>query len=407
MQPSGARSGMTIAAPERVLISGGHEVGGLASFAESLRCGFAELGIPAETVTPREAMRRWGQLRSPKVLKILSTAAAFAAPIARRTICMAHGFPRADSQGWLKLSAILATHKLANASRGAQLVAVSHYSAVNLRSVFHLSVDAVIHNPVNPLFLERAAEEQGERRYITYVGRLVPEKNVHRLLPPLRELLDENPEFRVCLVGDGPDCGRLRAIVRGDSRFEFPGTREPRYIRDQLRRTRLFFSGCETEALGLAYLEALAQGCAVAMPACGGGIEIAPEQVGRQVHLLPLSFDHQSVLAVLRRCLWGPTHAVDMSAFSARAIAEQYLKADARFDSEGWYRPDETSMPDEDRSELPPAAWPQPTADFIPAAVFAVRRAGARFWRRRRDPRGGAPIRPAKERPGCPGTSHR
>lgn len=325
-------------APERVLISGGREVGGLESFATALRGGFVSQNIPTEVVPPGSVMRRWRDLRDARVLKILSTTAAFAAPMARRTICMAHGFPRADAQGWPKAMAVVATHKLANAAAGVQLVAVSHYAAVHLRTIFDVEVDAVVHNPLNPVFLKPCEGEPEERRYITYVGRLIAAKNLHRLLPPVRELLDENPGLRVCVIGDGNRRGELEAMATGDDRFEFAGEREPEFVRNQLRRTRLFFSGCETEALGLAYLEALAQGCAVAMPACGGGLEIAPEQAGRCVHFLPLSFEFREVLATLRRALRSEPGAVDLSGYSADAVAREYLKVDARFDAGGRYR---------------------------------------------------------------------
>jgi hypothetical protein len=40
---------------------------------------------------------------------------------ARRAICVAHGFPRPDAQGWLKILAILASMKLGNLSPGCSL----------------------------------------------------------------------------------------------------------------------------------------------------------------------------------------------------------------------------------------------------------------------------------------------
>src|SRR5712692_10721177 len=98
---------MTLGVPSRVLITGGREVGGLTAFAEGLSEGFTVLGIPSEVISPNEIFKRWRDLRDAKVLKILSTTAVFAAPFARRAICMAHGFPRADAQGWTRMLAIL------------------------------------------------------------------------------------------------------------------------------------------------------------------------------------------------------------------------------------------------------------------------------------------------------------
>src|SRR6266851_4764715 len=178
---------MTLGVPSRVLITGGREVGGLTAFAEGLSEGFTALGIPSEVISPNEIFKRWRDLRDPNILKILSTTAVFAAPVARRAICVAHGFPRADAQGWVRMVTILGSFRLANSTSQAPLVAVSDYVAAHLRGPFNLRVDAVIRNPVQSCFLERA-DESGDRRYLTYVGRLFPHKNVHRLLPAMCDL---------------------------------------------------------------------------------------------------------------------------------------------------------------------------------------------------------------------------
>ncbi len=148
--------------PSRILITGGHEVGGVSSFAETLAEGFAALGISAEIVSPSRIFARWRDLRDPRVLKILSTTAVFAAPFSRRAICVAHGFPRPDVQGWMKALGVTASFKVAGWF--AQLVAVSYYSAIHLRTIFNLRVDAVIHNPLNDAFLADTGKRLGRAR---------------------------------------------------------------------------------------------------------------------------------------------------------------------------------------------------------------------------------------------------
>jgi len=81
--------------PRKVLITGGHELGGVGLFANALKEGFAELGISAEVISPGTLPRRWRELCDPSVLMILSTSAIFAAPFAARSISVAHGFPGA------------------------------------------------------------------------------------------------------------------------------------------------------------------------------------------------------------------------------------------------------------------------------------------------------------------------
>ena len=322
-----AESKMEIAPPEKVLITGGREVGGLTAFATGLSEGFAALGIPSEVIPPHEAFKRWRDLRDPGVLKILSTTAVFAAPLARRAICVAHGFPRADAQGWARMAAILGSFKLANSSPHVRLVAVSDYVAAHLRGPFSVRVDAVIRNPIQSCFLE-TANGSNFRNYITYAGRLLPAKNVHRLLPAMCDLRKENPELRICVIGDGPQMESLKASFGAEPAIEFAGDLEPLDVRERLRQTKVFVSGNEMEPFGITYLEALSQGCAVAMPACGGGVEIALDLVGTRIQLLPLSFERQVVLKALHRALDSPSTSVSLGSYEPKAVAQAYLEAD-------------------------------------------------------------------------------
>lgn len=312
--------------PAKVLISGGRASGGVDSFAESLSEGFRSLGVSAEVVSPAKMLWRWRELRDPDVLKILSTSAVFAAPYARRALCVAHGFPRADVQGWLRLAGIVASFKLA--SRCSRLIAVSHYAAVHLRTIFNLRVDGVIHNPLHRAFLE-PVPEAASRNLITFVGRLHPCKRLDRIVPAICALVEGNPELRACLIGEGELRGELEAMIAGHPRVEMTGALPHDEVRSYLRQTRLFVSGCETEALGIAYLEALSQGCVVAMPACGGGLEIAPAEIGGSVQLLPLPLEPGEVLKQLRAALQLKQAVIALNRFDPTAIAQRYLDADA------------------------------------------------------------------------------
>ena len=316
-----------MATPEKVLITGGREVGGLNAFAAGLVEGFTALGIPSEVIPPERILTRWRELRDPRVLKILSTTAVFAVPFATRVICVAHGFPRADAQGWARMVAILGSFKLVSSSSAARLVAVSDYVAAHLRGPFKLRIDAVIRNPVQSCFLE-ASDESEERPYLTYAGRLLPAKNVHRLLPAMCNLQKENPELRICIIGDGPERECLQASFRTDPPIEFTGDLDPLGVRSYLRRTKVFVSGNEMEPFGITYLEALSQGCAVAMPACGGGLEIALDQIEKRIYLLPLSFNMQEMTAILRRAVLTSKGSVSMAPYRAKAVAEAYLGVD-------------------------------------------------------------------------------
>jgi glycosyltransferase involved in cell wall biosynthesis len=148
----------------------------------------------------------------------------------------------------------------------------------------------------------------------------------------MQRLLDGDPELRVCIIGEGPQRRELEALVSGSPRVEFPGTLDPIGVRAYLRKTKVFVSGCETEALGLAYVEALSQGCAVAMPACGGGLEIAPNLIGNQIQLLPLGFDKRRITDTLARLATIKNEEIGtraLHAYHPELIARAYLLADA------------------------------------------------------------------------------
>ncbi len=321
--------------PEMVIITGGLGLGGVTSFAEALREGFLALGIQVEIIPPSAIFRHWRDLRDPRVLKILSTTAVFAAPFARRAICMAHGVARAYLQSLLKMAVVNGTFKLANVSKGAQLVAVSNYSAIHLKVIFAVRVDAVIHNPIRSMFLEQAELPQEPRRYITFVGRLDPIKNLHRLLPAVCNVLDDDRDLRVCIIGDGQQRDDLESLAQANPRIELKGWQDARSVRGWLRKTRVFISADVTEPFGIVYVEALGQGCAIAMPASGGGLEIAPHLIGRTIHLFPASLERDAIASALRRALNSSPEPLSLDAYAPREVALAYLAVDQRFSETG------------------------------------------------------------------------
>jgi glycosyltransferase involved in cell wall biosynthesis len=325
------------APPTRVLITGGHEIGGVASFADALAGGFQELGVPAEVLSPGRLLTNWQRLRDPNVLKILSTTAVFAAPLAERVICIAHGVPSVEAQGWSRVIGVPFSFKYVNVIPGAQVVAVSHYTAATIGSIFNIRFDGVVLNPIKPVYLEPPTSET-ERCYITFVGRLVALKNVHRLLPAVLDLLQETPSLRACIIGDGPQRSELEAIAGVNERVEFKGNPDDQTVREYLRRTKVFISGNTTEGLGITFLEALSQGCVVAMPACGGGLELALDRIGHGVQLLPISLNRGEVLSILRRAVKRECIPMSMEAYSPRSVAAAYLEVDSRREIPGGLR---------------------------------------------------------------------
>ncbi len=321
--------------PGKVLLTGGAPGGGVESYARALACGFNSLGVEAEVIAPSIIHRRLGEVRDPRVLKFLSTTAAFAVPFAKRAFVIAHGFPCVRNQGWLRTVLILASLKLANSVRGAQLLVVSGYSALHLESIFNLRVDGVVRNPLHPSFYE--APEHSLRTAITFVGRLHRSKNVEQLLPAMERVLDQHPELSAWVIGDGPERNCLEKRFAVNPRIRFWGALPREEVRGKLAQSRVFLSGNPTEPFGIVFLEALSQGCTVVMPASGGGLEIAPDEVGRSIQLFDYPMNEKVIQAAIERALAVVPRPVDLNAYSPVKVAKKYLRLDARFNESGEY----------------------------------------------------------------------
>jgi glycosyltransferase involved in cell wall biosynthesis len=314
--------------PSKIIITGGREVGGVASVASALADGFNQLGIPSEVIPPRSIFSRLRDQRDPGILKLLSTTAVYGSPLAKRAIGIAHGIPCADVSGWTTFSGVIGSYKLANRSH-IPLVAVSEYTGVHLQYMFGVRIAACIRNPLKALYLEPFQPSKTERSYITYIGRLHPAKNIHHLLPAVCDLLKERPDLKACIIGTGEMLPYLQKIAAGDPRIEFVGSPDDSAVRDYLRQTRVFISGNSLEGLGVTYLEALSQGCCVAMPASGGGLELALDSIGKSVFLLPLSYERAHVTRILSEATRGKPASMALTQYQPTEVAKAYLKVDA------------------------------------------------------------------------------
>lgn len=129
-------------------------------------------------------------------------------------------------------------------------------------------------------------------------------------------------------MGRGPDRDRIEQVAAGHPRVELVGTVSDYVLRERLRETAVLISANETEQFGISYLEALSQGCSVVMPACGGGLEIAPDLIGSQVQLAPLPLERATLYAALSRALGSARAPIDLTPYSPTAVAAAYLRLD-------------------------------------------------------------------------------
>ncbi len=163
---------------------------------------------------------------------------------------------------------------------------------------------------------------------IVQVGRLAPEKGHRTSLQAFARLLQTHPRCRLRLVGHGPLEGELRALASSlgiEGRVEFLGARPD--VPELLASGHVFWMPSDSEALGIACLEAMATGLPVIATRVGGIPEIVTHDVG---HLVAPG-DPEQLSATTARLLENYPAALEMGRrASARVVARYSIDTTAR-----------------------------------------------------------------------------
>lgn len=133
------------------------------------------------------------------------------------------------------------------------------------------------------------------------VARLSPEKDFATLLRAAALVAGDLPEFRLQIVGDGPDRGRLEKLARElgvESQVQFLGERSD--VPQLLAQAGFFVSATLMEGVSLTLLEAMAVGLPSVTTAVGGNPEVVVEwETG---FLVPAAEPVRLAAAITRMC---------------------------------------------------------------------------------------------------------
>ena len=134
---------------------------------------------------------------------------------------------------------------------------------------------SVVYNGVDrELFAPRAPSSQTAPSILS-VGNLIPIKAHDVLIRAVAAAHAQHPDLSLDIVGDGPERGRLVALVHElglSNAVRFLGRRSRKEVADLMGSATLFALPSRYEGLGCVYLEAMASGT-VAIGCRGQGIE--------------------------------------------------------------------------------------------------------------------------------------
>jgi glycosyltransferase involved in cell wall biosynthesis len=137
------------------------------------------------------------------------------------------------------------------------------------------------------------------------IGRLAPEKNWPILLHATALVLKDYPNFRLALIGDGPDKKSLEDLAKElgiQKRVTFIGSLSFSETPSYMKAANLFGFASVTETQGLATLEAMAAGLPVVAVDASGTRDLLKH--GQQGYLV--DNDAEALAAAIKKLLANP-----------------------------------------------------------------------------------------------------
>ncbi len=172
------------------------------------------------------------------------------------------------------------------------------------------------------------------KNIILFTGWLIKRKGVEYLLRALPAVLQACPNYRLVVIGEGPEEAALKQLAADlaiQDQVTFAGFLPQEGVRAWLQRAKLFVLPSLEEGLGVVVLEALACGTPVVASHVGGIVDMVTAEVGA---LVPAA-DATALAAAMIQILangqtWATmsTHAREraVNQFSGPQIADQYIE---------------------------------------------------------------------------------
>lgn len=218
------------------------------------------------------------------------------------------------------------------ARRSARVVAISSYTASELRELVDVPVEVIPYAAAAaPPALPAGAvpaPRAGHRPTILFVGRLVERKGVAHLIAALAGL--QTAGARLVVVGDGPERPRLESLAHETGvagRVEFRGRVPDAELRrayaeaDVVALPAVHDARGDTEGLGVVLLEAMQYGVPVVASRAGGIVDIVEHDA---TGLLVPAGDAAALVTALDRVLGDPGLARRLGEAGRRRVVERF-----------------------------------------------------------------------------------
>jgi len=172
------------------------------------------------------------------------------------------------------------------ARASAQAVAISSYTAGELRKLIDVPIEVIPYTAELPALSAAPRSREGAERSILFVGRLIERKGVRHLVRALG-VVRQSTAARLIVIGDGPERSRLEQLAREvgvASHVEFRGRVSDEELRRAYAAADVFVlpsvldARQDTEGLGVVLLEAMNYAVPVIASEIGGITDIVQHE---------------------------------------------------------------------------------------------------------------------------------
>ncbi|AJB41777.1 hypothetical protein TCARB_0723 [Thermofilum adornatum 1505] len=234
--------------------------------------------LPGKRTSLRNLVLRWIS-KNYDIIHVNSSLDGVAVKNLDRLVVTEHGFPdpsveegrskklyQHEQESLIKLS-----------ENGVPIVAISHFTASEIKKKLGIEVSNVIYHGVLDIFRVKSPRKAPKVHTVLWNSRLIRFKEPFVLLEAIHKLKNKQG-FLVRIRGDGPLRGEIAEYIKRGNISDLVSFVDPvpfHHLPSIYRSASIYVHTCSREPFGLAVLEAMASGLPVIVPRSGGAYEVA------------------------------------------------------------------------------------------------------------------------------------